>query len=377
MGSERPSYSTAPGLVSANLTWETSTTSNIGLEAGLLKNRLNIGLDVYRRLTTDMFGPAEALPNLLGAGVPQTNNATLKTSGFELILNWRDRIGDVSYSVKATLADNVSIVEKYNNPTKTLSTWYEGKTVGEIWGLETVGIYQTDQEAAAGPDQSRFYPTWGAGDVQYRDLDGDKKITDGTYTVDNPGDYKVIGNNMPRYLTGLTLGAQWKGFDLNMFWQGVLKRDFAFRTQDPSFHGFNANSWWDMNMWYKGSSTTLDYWRSTSETNMLGPNTDAYYPKPYLSGEDLKNRQVQSRFTQNAAYFRLKNLTVGYTVPSNFLRKIFVSDARIYVSGENMFTFTSLTKLIDPEALTGAYGSQTGKIHFLRKSYSIGLDITF
>ncbi|MDR0698167.1 MAG: TonB-dependent receptor [Tannerella sp.] len=376
MGSERPSYSTAPALVSANLTWETSTTSNIGIDAGFLGNRLNAGLDVYRRLTTDMFGPAEALPILLGASVPQANNATLETTGFELVLNWRDRINDISYNIKATLSDNVSTVKKYNNPTKTLSTWYEGMTLGEIWGLETVGIYQTDEEAAKGPDQSRFYPTWGAGDIQYKDLDGDGKITNGTYTKDNPGDYTVIGNNSPRFSTGLTLGGQWKGFDLSMFWQGVLKRDYAFNTKDPAFHGFNANSWWDMNMWYKGNSTTLDYWRPTNETNMLGANTGAYYPKPYLSSEDLKNRQVQSRFTQNAAYFRLKNLTVGYTVPSNFLKKIFVTNARIYVSGENLLTFTSLTKLIDPEALlSNSYG--TGKVHFLRSVYSVGLDITF
>jgi TonB-linked SusC/RagA family outer membrane protein len=375
MGSERPSYTTAPALVSANLTWETSTTSNIGFEAGFLGNRLNVSLDAYRRLTTDMFGPAEALPNLLGTDVPQSNNATLETTGFELVLNWRDQIGDVSYHVKATLSDNVSTVKEYNNPTKTLSTWYEGKKVGEIWGLETAGIYQTDEEAASGPDQSRFYPTWGAGDVRYRDLDGDGKITDGTYTVDNPGDYTVIGNNRPRFLTGLTLGGQWKGFDLSMFWQGVLKRDYTFQTNDPAFHGFCAQAWWNMNMWYKGNSTTLDYWRPADETNMLGANTGAYYPKPYLSTEDFKNRQVQSRFTQNAAYFRLKNLTVGYTVPSSFLQKIFVTNARIYLSGENLFTFTPLTKLIDPEALVGTIS--TGKIHFLRQVYSVGVDITF
>jgi TonB-linked SusC/RagA family outer membrane protein len=378
MGSERPSYTTAPGLVSANLTWETSTTFNAGVEAGFLGNRLNIGLDIYRRLTTDMFGPAEALPILLGTGVPQSNNATLETTGFELILSWRDKIGDdISYNIRATLADNVSTVKKYNNPTKTLSTWYEGQKIGEIWGLETVGIYQTDAEAANGPDQSRFYPTWGAGDMQYKDLDEDNKITNGTYTVDNPGDYTVIGNSSPRFLTGLTIGVQWKGFDLSMFWQGVLKRDFAFRTNDPTFHGFNAASWWDMNMWYKGSSTTLDYWRPANETNILGPNTDAYYPKPYLSNEDNKNRQIQTRFMQNAAYVRLKNLTIGYTIPSNFLRKIYVNSARIYLSGENLLTFTSLTKLIDPEALAGGYGSYTGKVHFLRQVYSIGLDITF
>ena len=378
MGSERPSYTTAPGIVSANLTWETSTTSNLGFDAGFLENRLSANFDMYRRTTTDMFGPSIALPNLLGATIPQSNNATLQTEGFELVISWRDKISnDFSYNIKAMLSDNVSTVKKYNNPTKTLSTWYEGKKVGEIWGYETVGIYQTDAEANAGPDQSFFYPRWGAGDIQYKDLDGNNIINDGTYTVDNPGDLKVIGNNMPRFLTGLSVGAQWKGFDFSMFWQGVLKRDYAFLQQDPAFHGFNANAWWDMNMWYKGNSTTLDYWRPTDETNMLGSNTNAYYPKPYLSTEDIKNRKIQSRFTQNASYFRLKNLTIGYSIPKSILGKAYVESARFYVSGENLLTLTPLTKLVDPEALSGGYGNYTGKVHFFRRVYSIGLNITF
>ncbi len=378
MGNELPSYTTAPKIVSANLTWETSTTSNFGLDAGFWGNRLNASFDIYRRVTTEMFGPSEALPSLLGADIPQSNNATLQTDGFELVLSWRDKIGnDFSYNVRATLSDNVSTVKKYNNPTKTRSTWYEGMKLGEIWGLETVGIYQTDTEAAAGPDQSFFYPTWGAGDIQYKDLDGDNKITNGTYTVDKPGDYKIIGNNSSRFLTGLSVGAQWKGFDFNMFWQGVFKRDYAFKSRDPAFHGFNANAWWDMNMFYKRNSTTLDYWRPENETNMLGTNAGAYYPKPYLSTEDVKNRQEQTRFTQNAAYFRLKNLTIGYTIPSHLLEKVHVNNARIYVSGENLITLTSLTKLIDPEALVNSLNNNTGKIHFLRRVYSVGLSITF
>jgi TonB-linked SusC/RagA family outer membrane protein len=378
MGSERPSYTTAPALVSANLTWETSTTSNIGFDAGFLKGRLNASFDLYRRLTTNMFGPAEALPNILGTSVPQTNNATLETDGFELVLSWRDQIGsDWSYDIKATLSDNVSTVKKYNNPTKTLSTWYEGKKVGEIWGYETVGIYQTDDEAKAGPDQSYFFPVWSAGDIHYKDQNGDNIINNGTYTVDNPGDLTVIGNSSPRFLTGLTAGLNWKGVDFSMFWQGVMKKDVAFSQDDQVFHGFHAQNWWDMNMWEKGSSTTLDYWRPSNETNMLGPNTNAYYPKPYLSSEDRKNRQVQSRFTQSAAYFRLKNLTVGYMFPQDWVRKVYASNARLYVSGENLLTITSLTGLLDPEASSTGYGSMVGKIHFLRRSYSVGLNITF
>jgi len=377
MGSERPVYTTAPGLISADLTWETSTTTNFGLEATFLDSRLMATFDVYSRITSDMFGPAEALPITLGTTPPKSNNATLKTQGFELLIEWKDFIGnDISYNIRATLADNISTVTEYNNPTKTLSTWYEGAKLGEIWGLKTAGIYQTDAEAAAGPDQTLFWPTWGAGDIHYQDIDGDNKITRGTYTADNSGDYSVIGNNTPRYLFGLSGGMEWKGFDFSMFWQGVLKRDYAFSEGDMTFFGFNGHQWWGMNIFYKGNDSNIDYWRPANETNMLGPNTDAYYAKPYLSQQDYKNKKVQTRFMQNASYLRLKTITLGYTIPENISKKVAVSNARIFLSGENLITLTPLTKLLDPEALT-TIGWGVGKVHFLRKVYAVGLNVTF
>jgi TonB-linked SusC/RagA family outer membrane protein len=379
MGNERPTYTTAPDIVSAELTWETSTTKNIGFDASFLEGKINTSIDIYSRLTTNMFGPSEALPSLLGTSPPRSNNATLKTNGFEIVIDWKDKIGsDLSYNIKATLSDNVSTVEKYNNPTKTLSTWYEGQTLGEIWGLRTAGIYQSDSEAENGPDQSLFYPRWGAGDIHYKDIDGDNEITRGDWTADDSGDYSVIGNENPRFLSGLTLGIKWKGFDFNMFWQGVLKRDYAFDgNYDMTFFGFSGHAWWNMNTWYKGDDSTLDYWRSEDEANMLGPNTDAYYPKPYLSKEDMKNKEIQTRYMQSGAYFRLKNLTLGYTIPSNILMKTPVKNARIFVTGENLITMTSLTKLIDPEVFRTGWGGHSGKLHFLRKVYAIGLNVTF
>ncbi len=373
MGDGRPNYTLAPGLVSADLTWETSTTMNVGVDVGFLNGRLNTTFDVFNRTTSEMFGPAEALPITLGTSPPRANNATLQTRGFELAIWWRDNVGtDLSYNVRATLADNVSTVTEYNNPTKTLSTWYEGAELGEIWGLTTDGIYQSDTDAANGPNQSLFWPTWGAGDIHYEDSDGDGVITRGTWTADDAGDYSVIGNNMPRFLFGLSAGLQWKGFDFNMFWQGVLKRDYAFSGGDMSFFGFNGHQWWGMNVWEQ----TVDYWRPADETNRLGPNTDAYYAKPYLSQQDYKNKEPQTRYMQNAAYVRLKNINLGYTIPSNITERVKISHLRIFISGENLLTITPLTKLIDPEALTN-WGWGVGKVHPLRKVYALGINITF
>lgn len=377
IGNERPNYTTAPGLVSANLTWETSTTTNVGIDASFIKGKLGATLDLYNRLTTNMFGPSEALPIVLGTSVPRTNNATLETRGFELVLSWKDNIStEFSYNIKAYISDNISTVKEYHNPTKTLSTWYEGANLGEIWGLQTVGIYQTDAEANNGPDQSLFYPRWGAGDIQYKDMNGDNKITRGDWTADNSGDYSVIGNNRPRFNSGLSASLTWKSFDFNMFWQGVLKRDYAFGQNDMTFFGFNGHQWWGMNMFEKGDDSTLDYWRPDNETNVLGPNTDAYYPKPYLSQEDYKNKQIQTRYMQNASYFRLKNISIGYSIPNNFLERTPIKNARIYISGENLITITSLTKLIDPEALTNI-GWGVGKVHPLRKVYAFGVNVNF
>ncbi|WP_158712657.1 TonB-dependent receptor [Parabacteroides pacaensis] len=361
----RPSYLNAPGLVSRDLTWETVSTVDIGLDASFLSNQLNVSFDWYQRTTTDMFGPANALPAVLGASVPQENNADLRTSGFELNIGWRDRIGsDFSYNVNFVLSDYTSKVITYNNPTKLLSTYYEGQKLGEIWGYKTRGIIQTDQELQKIPDQSYIYGNWSIGDIEYRDLNNDHKIDKGKNTKDDHGDLTVIGNTTPRFSYGLTLGALWKGFDLNIFLQGVGKRDFCPPTGGNSgvfFWGFTGG--FGSNM-YKETS---DFW--TPE------NTNAYYPKPYNSSEVYKNQQPQTRYLQNAAYLRLKNFSLGYTLPETILTKIRLHKIRLFISGENLFTITSLQKNFDPELLNGSWGA--GKIYPLSRTLSFGLNIDF
>jgi len=370
---QRPPYSLAPALLT-DVTWETITTLNFGLDAAMLNNRLGLVFDWYSRETSDMFGPGETLPYVLGAGLPSQNNATLSTKGFELALSWNDRISDnFSYNAKISVGDSKSTVLKYNNQKGLIDSWYVGKEYGEIWGFETDGLIQTQGEPMA--DQSKYYPTWGPGDIKYKDLNGDGFVNDGTRTLGDHGDLKVIGNSAPRFNYGFTGGFNWKAFDFSMFWQGLGKHDY--------YPGANASMFWGMTAAFGSSSIlhnspALDYWRPADETNILGPNTDAYFAKPYFTAQTNKNRQVQSKYVLNGAYLRLKSINLGYTLPQKYAGKLLMQKARIYMSGENLLTFTGLPKTYDPETIfAGNNGNSVGATYPMSKFLIMGLNLTF
>ncbi|WP_270087472.1 SusC/RagA family TonB-linked outer membrane protein [Sphingobacterium sp. SYP-B4668] len=372
----RPQYGQVPILISDKITWETVTTLNLGTDVQLLDSRLGITFDWYNRTTSNMFGKAIELPYLLGAATPVTNNAKLSTKGFELVASWNDRFSNgISYNLKVSLGDSKTTILEYLNETGRIDTWYEGKRYGEIWGFETAGIMQVAGEKMA--DQSKYHSNWGPGDIKYTDLNGDGIINDGAGTLSDHGDLKVIGNSLPRYNIGVTAGASWKGVDFNMFWQGVGKRDFAPESSTPLFWGL-TNAWANSGL-YK-NSPGLDYWRPADETNILGPNIDAYLPKPYFTAETEKNKLTQTRYLLNASYIRLKNVQVGYTFPQSIGGKVF-SKARVYFSGENLLTFSSLPKVFDPETAIASDSREggyltSGVIYPMNKIISFGLNLT-
>jgi TonB-linked SusC/RagA family outer membrane protein len=380
INNELPPYALVPDLISEDLTWETITTFDLGIDAGFLNNRLDFVFDWYERTTTDMIGPSVTLPSVLGAPAPRSNNAELVTKGFEIILGWKGRVSsNFSYNAQISLGDNKTTVLKYTNDKGLIDTWYEGKEVGEIWGFVTDGIIQTEAEVAEMPDQSKYYKIWRPGDMKYQDLNGDGIINDGSRTLDDYGDLSVIGNMSPRYNIGITAGFHWKGFDFSMFWQGVGKRDY--------YPGLTSTIFWGMRHSFGNSALNkdtqhLDYWRPAGETNMFGPNTDAYFAKPYLSRETEKNRQTQTRYLLNAAYLRFKNFQIGYTVPARLSNKVFIREARIYISGENLLTIKKLPKILDPETAIASEPSQggyiaSGVIYPLSTMLSIGCNLTF
>ena len=369
---QRPNGAWPPALISMLLTWEKVRSWNVGFDFGAFNGRLTGSFEYFVRQTLDMVGPADELPVILGTSVPSTNNTDLQTQGWELELSWRDvAFGQLNYGVRLVLSDAQATILRYSNPSGTLDKYYSSQKVGEIWGYETVGIAKTDQEMldhiATLPNggQSSLGSDWGAGDIMYKDLNGDGKVDSGANTVDDHGDLAVIGNNTPRYSFGIDLTAQWKGIDLRVFLQGVGKRDYFQGSR--YFWGITGQSKWEA----IGLSEHLDYFRA-DEDDPMGQNLDAYYPKPYFN--TMKNTKTQSRYLQNAAYCRLKNVQIGYTVPQKYTSKIGISNLRVYLSGENLATITKMTKLFDPETVGANY---LGNVYPLTRTYSVGLSVTF
>ena len=368
------SVASVPGLISTSLSWEKIKNTNIGFDFGALNNRLTCSFDYFWRKTKNMVGPGVELPAILGATVPSTNNTDLTTFGWELSIGWRDKVGELGYGVKLNISDNQTRIDKYPNPTNSLSKYMAGELTGDIYGYTTIGIAKTQEEMDAHiaslpkGGQTAIGSKWEAGDIMYADINGDGKIDNGSNTLDDMGDLKKIGNNTPRFRTGITLDAQWKGFDFSMFWQGVLKRDFDPGENSMVFWGTTGSGQW----WSTSFKDHMDYFRAEDTASPLGANVNAYYPRPLFNN---KNHKTQTAYLQNAAYMRLKNLQLGYTLPKSLINKIGLQNVRVYVSGENLLTITGLSDTMDPE--TAGIGKQGGTVYPLSRVYSFGLSVNF
>ncbi len=368
---EKPLGIWAPGLVSGSLTWEKVTTGNIGADIYLLNNRLNINGEYYERRTTDMLTKGQTLPGVLGASVPDENAANLKTKGWEITVNWRDHfmLADkpFNYTIGFNIADSRAWITKFSNPTGTLNDYYEGQELGEIWGLETEGFFTSQEDIDNHADQSwsTSYPglrPLGPGDLKFKDQNNDNVIDRGNWTLEDHGDFKVIGNSRARYTYGITATAQWNGFDLSMFFQGVGRKHYYPGTHDCYFWGCYYQPY---------NNITIGNWvdRWTEE------NPNGYFPrlKSYVAEDENQELGLtQTRYLQNAAYIRLKNLTVGYSLPTALLNKVGIESFRIFFTGENLWESSKLYKYfkVDPETL----GNLT---YPMQRSYSFGVNLTF
>ena len=344
-----------PGLVSPSLTWESVATTNFGLDISILNQKLDVSFDIYERRTTDML-MSVTYPSTLGITAPQENGADLITRGWELAVKWRDNIGcDFNYDVTLSLSDYQAEITKYNNPTGKIDDYYVGKKLGEIWGYETYGIFQSDDEIKEAPSQKQINSYWIPGDMRYVDLDGDNSITPGKRTLSDYGDLKVIGNTTPRYSYGLNLNMNYKNWGLSMFFQGVMKRDY--------YPGSGKYQWFFP---YMGENIE-EYWLDECWSE---DNRDAYFPGPMFQSE--KNYVSQTRFLQNAAYCRLKNLVLSYNFPKKLINKVGLQNVRISLAGTNLLTFSKIHKPLDPE-----YIYNPNMQYPMMKTYSANVSVTF
>lgn len=349
-GGQRPLGVTPPGLVDPYLTWETATTIDYGIDVTLW-NKLDLVFDWYSRETKDILVAGDKYPAVLGTSAPTKNSGAMKTKGWELTAKWRDEVGnDFRYDIAFNLSDYESEITSFDgNPNNLLSGLYVGKKMGEIWGYDTEGIFQDQEEIDAAPDQSLINSNWFPGDIRYKDLNGDGEISPGAGTLEDSGDRKVIGNNTPRYQFGLNLNAFWKQFDLNVFFQGVAKRDYWI----------GSSMYWGQ---IAGGTGTWEVYNNSWTPD----RTDAFYPAYKAKGSNIL---TQTRYLQDASYIRLKNVALGYSLPAELTDKMSIGKLRIYASAYNIWEHTKVPDIFDPESMTADYP--------LLRSMALGIQVTF
>ena len=385
-GDKLPSSASISAPVSSNLTWETVEHHNIGLDASFFNNRLTFTGEAYIRNTKDMLTAGISLPATYGTSSPRMNSADMQTKGYELSLGWQDMFKlagkPFSYQVNLTFNDYTSEITKFNNPEKAFAKgYYEGMRIGEIWGYHIDGLFATDEEAASYEvDQRRVNDIINsssgalkglhAGDLRFADLDGDNIISTGENTVDNPGDRRIIGNSEPRYQYGANLAFQWYGFDFSVFFQGIGRMDWYPAHEAELFWGpFN-----------RAYATFLP--KNFLEQCWSEENPNAYFPRPraYVAYDNMGDQcreltAKNDRYLQNIGYCRLKNLTVGYTLPKNWTRKAGIDMLRVYFSGENLACWSGIkTDYVDPEQ---ARRGGDLKVYPWQKTFTFGINVNF
>ncbi len=384
----QPQYTGAPVVLPDGLTWETVTTRNFGMDAEMLAGKMSFSGDVYSRLTTNMYTIGSTLPATFGATSPRGNYADMKTKGWEAVLAWHDdfnvRSRPFGYNVRFTLSDYNANILKYNNPDRFLTDFYVGQKVGEIWGYVTEGFFSSADEIAKHADQSLFRSHSSGkiqvGDIMLKDVNGDGKVNPGRNTADDPGDRVIIGNTTPHYSYGINLGATYRSVFISSSFQGIGKQDW--------YPSPESNAFWGQ---YNRPYGLVPSWQLKPGMIWSAETPNSFLPR-YASR--LSNnaagilRAPQSKYVMNAAYLRLKNLQVGYDLPTRFSSRIGGRTTRLYVTGENLWTWSPLYKYadnIDVENATAPSdqfanpggNSGDGYNYPMLRSFNIGATVTF
>ncbi len=329
----RSTYVYQGQLASPTLTWETLQQWNVGIDAGFLKNRLTVTVEYFVKRNKDMLSRPD-VPNIIGIPVPYFNKGELKSWGKELEIRWADVINKkLSYNIGFNISDNQNKLLHYGDRNQIgdggVIPLLEGYPLNTVWGYTTAGYFQTQQEADdyKANVQYPFFPNPAPGDVKYLDRDGNHVISSGGHTPADPGDLVYLGTTNARYQYGFDMGADWKGFNFSIFFQGALDRSFLIDQGTLSPILGTADMPWTIHM---------DHWTPD--------NPDALFPRMYQTS--AHNFKPSDKWTQNGSYIRLKNVQIGYTVP---IRKHYIHQLRIYVSGQDLWESTKVLSVFDPE----------------------------
>ncbi len=390
-GSLKYDYFGTPKMVSSALTWESIATTNIGLDLGFLNGDLNVSLDLFQRDTKGMLAPGQTMPQVLGTTAAYENAGELRSRGWEFNLDWHHTFGQAHVYAIANISDYTTDVTYWRNDNKLLNSNYTGKHYGDIWGFETDRYFESADFTAPGAyaagvasqktlQQGSF--VFGPGDIKFVDQNGDGVIDGGKGTEEDHGDLVVIGNTAPRYQYSLRLGGDWMGFDLDLFFQGVGKRNVWTQSAFvmPMMRGTDALY-----------ANQTDY---ITTADALAGNIDqsADFPRLYGGGAGKGTVSVldngrynfypQTKYLVNMAYLRLKNITLGYTVPRSLTQKISIEKVRVYGSINNAFDLINHTNGtgVDPETNDyegSAANGVWGRIDPIYRTYSFGLQVTF
>lgn len=356
------------GTTQANplITWERAGTFNIGLDFSLFNDRLYGQFNYFDKVTSDILQAPTDVPLLFGAQPADENVAKVRNHGWDFEITYRLHTGKVEQSFSANIADNQNKVLKltgnatqYIYPEDVFQLIRKvGSPITEYYGFKTNGYFQTQADLNNYPKPANAVV--GLGDVKFKDLNGDGKIDD--------NDKAELGNPFPRYTFGFTYRIAYAGFDLSLFVQGVGKRDEFLRGElvEP-FQGNYGATLYDHQ---------TDFWTPT--------NTDARFPRLAISGSASQANNWghgSDLFKFNAAYARLKDVSIGYTIPSKLISKIGIRKLRVYVNGQNLYTLTKL-KFVDPELTEfgnniGFTYSTSARAYLLPIFYGGGLDLTF
>ena len=390
-------YFDQPEMVDPSLTWETIATTNVGIDLGFLNNDLNVNFDWYQRVTDGMLAPLKELPSVIGADAAEGNAGQLRTRGWELNVDYRHTFADadnLTLHANFNLADYKATITEWDSE-NLINTEYAGKEYGEIWGFEydryfTPEDFNADGTPAEGIADQHLLAvdpkfTFGPGDIKFVDQDGDGEINWGEGTVEDHGDLVKIGNTTPRWQYSFRLGADWKGFDIDLFFQGVGKRDMWSTSSFvmPMMRAADITLYANQTDYITKAEIEEGNIRQDADYPRIFPGNEGRTADYTIMDAGRNNYVPQDRYLINMAYLRLKNLTVGYTLPQHLTRKATIEKVRIYASFNNLADLINHTAKygFDPEVSKGKEGANFGNGAYARtaplmRSYSFGIQVT-